>query len=51
MTTKRQSQVLDLRSDHDKMRRMFERFGEASAEEKKELARQMMDQLLIRPQV
>ena len=50
MTTQRHSQVFDLRSDHDKMRRMFERFSKATGEEKKELARQMKDQLLARPQ-
>jgi hypothetical protein len=51
MTTQRQSQQIDLRSEHDKMRRMFERFSKASSEEKKELAREMMDQLLVRPRV
>jgi hypothetical protein len=46
MTTQRQSQLIDLRSDHEKMRQMFQRFGEARGEEKKAIAREMMDRLL-----
>jgi hypothetical protein len=48
MTTQRQSPVLyDLRSDHEKMRRLFQRFSEATGEEKKAVAREMMDRLVV----
>ena len=48
MTTESDSQTLNLRVNQEKMRRLFERFSQATGEEKKEVAREMMDQLLVR---
>jgi hypothetical protein len=45
MTTQRQTQLLDLRTDHEEMRRLFQRFGEARGEEKKLVAQELMDRL------
>lgn len=45
MTAQRQSTLIDLRAEHDQMRRLFQRFAEADAEEKKTLAREMMARL------
>ena len=49
MTTQTQAPVLDLRSEHDKMRRLFERFSQATGDEKKAVARELMDRLIVRP--
>ncbi|MGE0060264.1 MAG: hypothetical protein AB7P33_15955 [Dehalococcoidia bacterium] len=51
MTVQRQPQNFDLRFDHDKIRQLFQRFGEARGEEKKVVAREMMHRLVAsRPQ-
>jgi hypothetical protein len=47
MTTQRQSRVIDIRTNHDKMRKLFLRFGEATGDEKKKVARELMAQLAI----
>jgi hypothetical protein len=39
---------LDLRSNHDKMRALFEKFARASGEEKKQVAREMLVLLPVR---
>jgi hypothetical protein len=48
MATQIPNQNLDLRSNHDKMRALFEKFGRASGEEKKALAREMLVVLPVR---
>jgi len=48
MTTPVATQVLDIRSNHDKVRALFERFGQATGEEKKAVAREMLSVLPIR---
>lgn len=49
MTTETQTPMIDLRSEHDKMRRLFERFSQATGDDKKAIARELMDRLMIRP--
>jgi hypothetical protein len=45
MTLQRQSHAKDLRTEHDKMRKLFLRFGEATGDEKKAVARELMARL------
>jgi hypothetical protein len=48
MSTQVSLQVLNPRSDHDKMRALFQRFSEATGDDKKAVAREMMNLLPIR---
>jgi hypothetical protein len=47
MAAQRHSNVNDLRTNHDKMRKLFQKFGAATGEDKKEVARQLMAQLVV----
>ena len=45
MSSQRQSKAIDLRTEHDKMRKLFLQFGEATGDEKKAVARELMARL------
>lgn len=51
MTTQALDPAQKLRADHDKMRRLFQKFAGVRGEEKKEVAREIMKQLQMQPQV
>lgn len=48
LATSTQRQEVDLRSQHDKVRRLFEQFGRATGDEKKLVAQELMRVLPLR---
>lgn len=46
MTVHGQSRHVDQRIDHEKVRKLFRRFNEARGEEKKAVAREIMNRLV-----